>query len=102
MFRSYANKSVNKIAVVNPKLAEKINDQGCCLTEADVPEVQKIDRMMLVLVRCGMGRFLCPVQDMAHFIGIIEDHAKRFACTLQKGACEPDHIRDVSFPYDVS
>lgn len=97
----YANKSVNKIAVVNPKLAGKINDQGCCLTEADVPEVQKIDRMMLVLVRCGMGRFLCPVQDVAHFIGIIEDHAK-LAGKPQKGACEPDHIRDVSFPYDVS
>ena len=87
----FQNKSVQKVAAVNPTLADKIAKQGCCLTDADVPEVKKIDRMMLVLVRCGCGRFLCPVQDVEHFIKIIEEHAK-----LKPN--DGDHVRDVSFP----
>ena len=93
----YQNKSVQKIAAVNPALANKIAQQGTFLTDADVPEVQKVDRMMLVLVRCGNGRFLCPVQDVEHFIAIIEEHAK----LKEKATGQPmqgDHIRDVSFP----
>lgn len=91
------NKSVREIAVVNPALADKIAKQGTFLTEEDIPEVQKINRMMLVLVRCGNGRFLCPVQDVNHFISIIEEHAK----LKQEKVGQPfqgDHIRDVSFP----
>jgi hypothetical protein len=79
------NNSILKIARTNKALSDKINSQGCCLTSADVPEVQKIDRMMLVLVRCGGGRFLCPIQDVQHFINII-------------GKEKSDYVRDVSFP----
>lgn len=81
----YMNDQVTKISRVNPTLANKINEQGCCLTEKDIPEVEKIDKMMLVLVRCGMGRFLCPVRDVTHFTNIITRDAK-------------DYVRDVSFP----
>jgi hypothetical protein len=91
------NKSVLKIAAVNPALADKIAKQGTFLTEEDVPEVQKIDRLMLVLVRCGNGRFLCPVQDVTHFINIIEEHSKLKEEKIGK-PLQGDHIRDVSFP----
>ncbi len=91
------NKSVQKVARVNPALAEKIVSQHTFLDENDIKEVQKIDRSMLVLVRCGNGRFLCPAQDVNHFISIIEEHAK----LKEKETGQPfqgDHIRDVSFP----
>jgi hypothetical protein len=91
----HQNKSVREIAVVNPTLANKIANQGTFLTEEDIPEVQKINRMMLV--RCGNGRFLCPVQDVIHFISIIEEHAKLKA-EKTGSPFEGDHIRDVSFP----
>lgn len=93
----HQNKSVQKIAAVNPALANKIASQGTFLTDADVPEVEKIDRMMLVLVRCGNGRFLCPVQDVQHFITIIEEHAK-LKEEKEGKPFQGDHIRDVSFP----
>jgi hypothetical protein len=82
-------RSVEKIRSVNPALAQKIEQQGYCLRDTDVPEVQKVDRLMLVLVRCGCGRFLCPAQDLQHFIAIIEQHAKDHPN-------EGDYIRDVS------
>ena len=91
----FQNKSVQQVAAVNPKLANKINSQGCCLTEEDVSEVMQINRMMLVLVRCGCGRFLCPVQDVKHFISIIEEHSRM---KRAQGKTDGDHIRDVSFP----
>jgi hypothetical protein len=91
------NKSVLKIAAVNPALADKIAKQGTFLSEMDINEVHKIDRMMLVLVRCGNGRFLCPVQDVQHFINIIEEHAK-LKEEKEKKPFQGDHIRDVSFP----
>lgn len=93
----YQNKSVQKVAAVNPALADKIAKQATFLDENDIKAVEKIDRMMLVLVRCGNGRFLCPVQDVNHFIGIIEEHAE----LKEKATGQPlqgDHIRDVSFP----
>jgi hypothetical protein len=41
------------------------------------------DRLQSVLVRCGGGRFSCPVQDLNHFISIISRDGK-------------DYIRDIS------
>jgi hypothetical protein len=41
------------------------------------------DRLQLVLVRCGSGRFFCPVQDLQHFIDIITRE-------------DSDYVRDVS------
>ena len=91
------NSRLEKVRQVNPLLAKKIEGQDTFLTDADIPEVVKIDRMMLVLVRCGCGRFMCPAQDVAHFIEIIEEHAKlkeKETGTTFQG----DYVRDVSFP----
>ena len=93
----YQNKSVQKVYASNPTLADKINGQHTFLTEEDIAEVEKIDRHMLVLVRCGNGRFLCPVDCVNHFIGIIEEHAKLKEEKTGK-PLQGDHIRDVSFP----
>jgi hypothetical protein len=41
------------------------------------------DRLQPVLVRCGGGRFSCPVQDLQHFIDIITRE-------------DSDYVRDVS------
>ena len=79
------NDKVAKIARVNPTLAKKIDNQGTFLSNEDIKEVEKIDRMMLVLVRCGNGRFLCPVQNAIHFCNIIDKEGT-------------DYVRDVSFP----
>jgi len=77
--------SVAKIARVNPTLANKINAQFTFLTNEDIAEVEKIDRMMMVLVRCGNGRFVCPVQNALHFCNIIDKEGT-------------DYVRDMSFP----
>lgn len=41
------------------------------------------DRLQPVLVRCGGGRFSCPVQDVEHFANIISEEGS-------------DYVRDVS------
>jgi hypothetical protein len=81
----YMNDQVTKIARTNPKLANKINGQMTFLNNEDIAEVEKIDRMMMVLVRCGNGRFICPVQNVKWFCDIIDKEGT-------------DYVRDVSFP----
>jgi len=41
------------------------------------------DPLQTVLVRCGGGRFVCPIQDLNHFRDIINKDGR-------------DYIRDVS------
>ena len=53
------------------------------ITDADLPAVIAEDRLQMMIVRCGNGRFVCPAQDVAHFIAIIEKEGS-------------DYIRDVS------
>lgn len=56
------------------------------LSEAQVERLaaDPATRMTPVLVRCGNGRFTCPAQNVAHFVGIIENSNGE------------DHVRDVS------
>lgn len=51
--------------------------------DTDLSEIITHNRLQLLLVRCGCGRFLCPAQDLDHFMGII----------TREGS---DHVRDVS------
>jgi hypothetical protein len=91
------NPNLIKIRERNPALADKIYQQAGFVTDEDLPKIIEIDRLMLLLVRCGNGRFLAPAQDVAHFVGIIEEHAK----LKQEKTGTPmqgDHIRDVSIP----
>lgn len=86
-----------QISTTDHALGEKIKSQGYCLTDTDVPKVVAINRHLQVLVRTGSGRFLCPVDNVTHFIGIIEEHAKlkrETECKMFQG----DYIRDVSLP----
>lgn len=53
------------------------------ITDKDIPEIIKENRLQQVIVRCGSGRFICPAQDLQHFIGIIERE-------------KSEYIRDVS------
>lgn len=46
------------IAAQNQALATKINIQGGFITSEDLPGLIAINRSMLLLVRCGCGRFL--------------------------------------------
>lgn len=54
------------------------------ITQADLPELIKLDRLCPLLVRIGGGRFTCAAQDLEHLI----------ACVIAGG----DYVRDVSFP----
>lgn len=89
--------SLAAIRKANSELASRIEKQGGFLNDEQVPELIKIDRLMLVLVRCGNGRFLCPVQDLNHFIGIIEEHSKLVE-NVSKPLESSDYVRDVSLP----
>jgi hypothetical protein len=53
------------------------------ITDKDIPVIVQEDRFQKVLVRCGCGRFTCAVQDVEHFISIIERDGK-------------DYVRDVA------
>lgn len=88
-----------KIYTANPTLATTIAERGGFIKENEIDALIAVDRLMLVLVRCGNGRFLCPAQDVKHFIGIIEEHAR----LKQEKTGQPmqgDHVRDVSLPND--
>lgn len=91
------NPALRQIQAVNPQLAARIVERGGFIKEDEADALIAVNRLMLVLVRCGNGRFLCPVQDLKHFIGIIEEHAK----LKEEKTGQPmqgDHIRDVSLP----
>jgi len=61
----------------------KLCKQHGFLTNDELAELARLDRLRSVLVRCGNGRFTCAAQDVKHFIGMIGD---------SKG----DYVRDVS------
>lgn len=77
-------------------LANKIQGQDFFLSIEDCAALEKIDRLLQVLVRCGNGRFVCAVQDVKHFIHIINEHRQKvFGDDIMKGG---DYVRDVSLP----
>lgn len=85
--------SMKEIKKLNPVLAYKIQQQEYFLREDDIAPLVLSHRLMPVLVRCGNGRFTCPVQDLQHFISIIEEHSK-----LSKDKSNTDYVRDISIP----
>lgn len=62
-----------------------VNEQGGFLRDADLDTIAQIDRLHLILIRCGDCRMMIPVQDVRHIAGIIE----------REGS---DYIRDYSLP----
>jgi hypothetical protein len=56
---------------------------GFLQSPEDEVKLQAEDRLQMVLVRCGGGRFLCPIQDLSHFRDIINADGR-------------DYIRDAS------
>lgn len=93
-------RGIQTIRAADPALAKQIEERGGFLLDTMIPRLIEIDRLMLVLVRCGAGRFLTPVQDVKHFVAIIEQHDQ-----LMKNkqvpigeTIEADYIRDISLP----
>lgn len=84
---------MGEIRRTNPGLAEKIKLQGYFVTDEDLPELVKINRLLLLLIRCGNGRFLCPAQDVSHFVAVIEEHYNNLPNSRER-----DYVRDVSLP----
>lgn len=68
-----------------PDLLESIDKWGGFLDESRLTELAKLDRLRLVLVRCGNCRFTCAAQDAKHIIDILT-------------AAEHEYVRDVSLP----
>jgi hypothetical protein len=74
-----------QIHSVNPTLAKEITMQGFFM---DVAQVRKVaehpsTRLTMIMVRCGSGRFVCPAQNVEHFINIIDRE-------------KTDYVRDIS------
>lgn len=57
---------------------------GGFLSEAQICELEKLDRLFPVLVRCGCCRFVCGAQYFKHLAGCI--------------SAGGDYVRDVSLP----
>jgi hypothetical protein len=72
---------------MNKQLAEFIMSLpfGFMTDSAHLERLISLDRMFLVLVRCGNGRFLTPAQNVEHFVKLINDS-------------KVDHVRDCSIP----
>jgi len=65
-------------------IIKKLLDEKCgFVSDKDLPEVIKENRFQQIMVRCGAGRFVCPAQDVQHFVSIIEKE-------------KSDYIRDIS------
>ena len=62
-----------------------VKSNGGFLSPTDIDIIAHHDRLRQVLVRCGCGRFTCPIQDVKHFMAIIERDGQ-------------DYVRDVSLP----
>ncbi len=74
---------------------DAIKKNGGFLSATDLKIVAQHDRLRLILVRCGNGRFLAPAQDVEHFVNIIE---RDYEMTKGSTALDADYIRDYSFP----
>lgn len=75
----------NQIRPFNLTLANEIEAQGGFITDVQLTELVKILPNMLLLVRCGAGRFLTAANSTKHFVDIIERDKQ-------------DYVRDVSLP----
>mgnify|MGYP001615093931 CR=1 FL=1 len=58
--------------MITPKQQFLASLPGGFLGTETLAKLVELDRLCLVLVRCGSGRFLCPAQDVQHFCAIIE------------------------------
>lgn len=74
-----------QIQQANPALANTIKERGGFITSDQMDELNKIIPNQLLLVRCGNGRFLTPLNQLNHFIRIINNE-------------KSDYVRDVSLP----
>ena len=77
---------------------QHIKANGGFLTLTDLDVIVHHDRLRLILVRCGNGRFMAPAQDVQHFINIIKRDA-----TAHDNRNDPEHlltdyVRDISLP----
>jgi len=80
----------NKRGIISRGLAEKIIvEHHGFLMRIDIDAAAKENPFMLLLVRCGCGRFLCPAQDAGHFADIV----------TREGS---DYVRDVTLPVEES
>ena len=82
-------------------LMASLRERGGFLRPDDVRALEGPEdtRLVLLLVRCGSGRFLAPAQDVRHFCDIIRAHA---VATERMAAPGSDYVRDVSIPADVA
>lgn len=97
----YTDPNIVKVNRQDPKLANAIVERGGFIVDDEVARLIEIDRMMIVMVRCGCGRFMCPVQDMKHFINILERDAKANDEKLSERTVDTDYVRDVSLCHNV-
>ena len=58
------------------------------VTQDDLKDIIHINRLQLLLVRCGGCRFLAPAQDIERIIKLIEGSGE-------------EYVRDVSFPANI-
>lgn len=76
-----------------PEVAVQIRKDGGFMRNVSVKAIagNPETRLVNMLVRCGNGRFLCPAQDVEHFIGIIDRDRN-------SKSIDSDYVRDVSLP----
>jgi hypothetical protein len=73
------------------KLLMTITNSHGFLTAETLKQLAELDRLRMVLVRCGNGRFTCPAQDVTHLVSIIFRDFKA-------GSDGRDYVRDISLP----
>jgi hypothetical protein len=80
-----AEQAVINLRIHNKTLADKIENQGYFITDEDLPGIIHWNKNILLLIRCGCGRFLAPAGCVKHFADIVD----------REGG---DYVRDISFP----
>lgn len=88
---------IQKIRTRNPQLANDIIKRGGIILDNEVDELVKIDRFLPVSVRCKYGEFRTQIQDLKHFVSIINSQRKMVeAYTGQNVNANTDYVKDVS------
>ena len=89
MFRSeLINEQLLAISQVNKRLAKTLDEQMGFIQSCDVGPLKDFEPKFEVLVRCGNGRFLCPVNKLEEIINLIDQERHPLY----------DYVRDVSIP----
>ncbi len=83
------------IKATHPHMHEAIDSQGNSITKEQVAILAPVHPHIKCAVRTNLGRFVCAMQYVAHFVAIIEQHENCMVAAGYPELTKGDYVRFV-------